>query len=70
MSDTTRRLDMKVVDELLKELQLMKAREERTKDAVTHIHSAIGKTRRRPMEESNQLAIEADLFDAIMCLKE
>lgn len=61
---------MKVVKELIKELTEIEARDERVKNARTFIHSAIGKLRRRPMDENFLSAIETDLFEAIRCLDE
>ncbi len=59
---------MKVVDELLKGLQEMKAREDRIKDTVAHIHSALGKIGSRPIDENLLNAAEIDLIDAVRCL--
>lgn len=61
---------MRVVEELIKELETMEAREEKVKNARTFIHSAIGALRRCLLEESSLLAIEGDLFEAIRCLDE
>jgi len=61
---------MRVVGELIKELEVMEVREEKVKKARAFIHSAIGALRRRPLEESSLLAIEGDLFEAIRCLDE
>ena len=61
---------MRVVEELIKELEAMEAREEKVKKARTFIHSAIGKLRKRPLDENWLSAIEGDLFEAIRCLDE
>jgi hypothetical protein len=61
---------MKIVNELIEELSTMKAREERAKDARTLIHSAIGKVKRRPLDENLALAIETDLWEAIEHLED
>lgn len=60
---------MKVVKELIKELKEIEAREDRLKNARTYIHSAIGRLRACPLDETWRSTIESDLFDAIRCLE-
>ena len=59
---------MKIVDELLNELEELKAMEDRIHNGVRHIGLALEKLRNRPMGEIWALEIETHLNDAVRCL--